>query len=84
MGQRARSRAALVADLAVTVIGVMGFLGFLAAARLDDAHASMLDVMAFIWFAILGTVKLCLPRMLFRRAVPIETGQTKRSASPSR
>ena len=50
MGKRARSRSAIAADLAVTVMGVGGFLGFLVAARMDDANASPFDAMAYAWF----------------------------------
>jgi hypothetical protein len=37
----------MAADLAVTVMGVGGFLGFLVAARMDDANTSPFDVMAY-------------------------------------
>jgi hypothetical protein len=39
MGRRSRMRAAVGADLAVTVLGVAGLLGFLMAGRMDDANA---------------------------------------------
>jgi hypothetical protein len=68
MGRRARARPAAMADLAVTVLGVAGFLGFLLAARMDDAIASPFDVFAFVWFFTFGGIKLCLPWLLSKRA----------------
>jgi predicted MFS family arabinose efflux permease len=56
-----RSRSAMAADLAVTVMGVGGFLGFLVAARMDDANTSPFDVMAYAWFFGFLVLKLCLP-----------------------
>ena len=50
MGRRSRMRAAVGADLAVTVLGVTGLLGFLMAGRMDDANASPFDIFAFVWF----------------------------------
>jgi len=61
MGKRARSRSAMAADLAVTVMGVGGFLGFLVTARMDDANASPFDVMGYAWFFGFLVLKLCLP-----------------------
>jgi hypothetical protein len=60
MGKRARSRSAMAADLAVTVMGVGGFLGFLVTARMDDANASPFDVMGYAWFFGFRA-ELCLP-----------------------
>jgi hypothetical protein len=61
MGKRARSRSAMAADLAVTIMGVGGFLGFLVTARMDDANASPFDVMGYAWFFGFLVLKLCLP-----------------------
>jgi hypothetical protein len=61
MGKRARSRSAMAADLAVTEMGVGGFLGFLVAARMDDANTSPFDIMAYAWFFGFLVLKLCLP-----------------------
>jgi hypothetical protein len=43
-------RRASEADLAVTVLGVAGLLGFLMAGRMDDVNASPFDIFAFVWF----------------------------------
>jgi hypothetical protein len=67
MGRRAKSRTALNADLVVTVLGVAGFLGFLCAARMDDADASPHDVFAFAWFFAFCAIKACLPWFLSKR-----------------
>jgi hypothetical protein len=67
MGRRARARTAAMADLAVTVLGIAGFLGFLLTGRMDDANASPFDVFAFVWFFTFGGIKLCLPWLLSRR-----------------
>jgi hypothetical protein len=61
-------RAASTADLAVTVLGVMGLLGFLLAGRMDDTNASPFDIFAFVWFFTLGVIKLNLPWLLKRAA----------------
>jgi hypothetical protein len=68
MGRGARARTAATADLAVTVLGVAGFLGFLLAARMDDANASPFDVMAFVWFFTFGAIKVFLPWLLSKRS----------------
>jgi hypothetical protein len=68
MGRRARERTAATVELAVTVLGVAGFLGFLLAARMDDANASPFDVVAFAWFFTFGGIKACLPWLLSERA----------------
>ena len=52
-------------DLAVTVLGLAGFLGFLAAARLNDSFP--FDVAALVWFAGFGAVKAGLPLLLQKR-----------------
>jgi xanthine/uracil permease len=57
-----------MADFAVTVLGVVGFLGFLLAGRMDDANVSPFDVFAFVWFFTFGGIKFCLPSLLSRRA----------------
>jgi hypothetical protein len=68
MGKRARSRTALFMDSVVTVLGVAGFLGFLAAARMDDANASPFDAMAYAWFFGFLVLKTCLPWFRSHRA----------------
>ena len=68
MRRRASERASRNTNLAVTVLGVAGFLGFLLVARMDDAKASPFDVIAFVWFFAFGAVKVCLPWLLARRA----------------
>jgi hypothetical protein len=57
-----------MADFAVTVLGVVGFLGFLLAGRMDDANSSPFDVFAFVWFFTFGGIKSCLPWLLSKRA----------------
>jgi hypothetical protein len=52
-------------DLAVTLLGVVGFLGFLAAARMNDSFP--FDVVAMVWFATFGAVKVGLPLLLEKR-----------------
>jgi hypothetical protein len=52
-------------DLAVTLLGVVGFLGFLAAARLNDGFP--FDVAAMVWFATFGAIKVGLPLLLEKR-----------------
>jgi hypothetical protein len=66
MGRRSRLRAASIAELAVTVLGVAGLLGFLMAGRMDDANASPFDIMAFVWFFTFAGIKLSLPWLLKR------------------
>ena len=68
MGRRARERRSATAYLAVTLLGVAGFLGFLMAARMDNANASPFDVIAFVWFFTFGAIRLCLPWMLAWRS----------------
>ena len=68
MGRRARKQFALDAELAVTVLGVAGFLGFLVAARMDNASSSPFDYMAYAWLFAFGAIKFCLPLMLSKRA----------------
>jgi hypothetical protein len=68
MGRRSRMRAAVGADLAVTVLGVAGLLGFLMAGRMDDVNASPFDIFAFVWFFTFGGIKLSLPWLLKRAA----------------
>jgi predicted MFS family arabinose efflux permease len=68
MGRRTRERTEAMANLAVTVLGVAGFLGFLVAARMDDANSSPFDVLAFAWFFIFGAIKACLPWLLSKRS----------------
>lgn len=66
MGRRAHQRTASIADFAVTVLGLAGFLGFLAAARISDANAPPFDLLALAWFFSFGTIKLSLPWLLTR------------------
>jgi hypothetical protein len=68
MGRRSRMRAASMAELAVTVLGVAGLLGFLMAGRMDDANASPFDIFAFVWFFTFAGIKLSLPWLLKRAA----------------
>jgi len=79
MGRRTRELTETMANLAVTVLGVAGFLGFLVAARMDDANSSPFDVFAFAWFFIFGAIKACLP-WFYRsgplRDVPRATGRS--------
>jgi hypothetical protein len=82
MGRRARDRMAAMADLAVTVLGVAGFLGFLLAARMDDANASPFDVFAFAWFFIFGAIKACLPWLLSKRSASRRASADWRVGAP--
>jgi hypothetical protein len=75
MGRRTKLRKAETADLGVTLLGVVGFLGFLAAARMNVANSSPFDAIALLWFATFGTIKICLPRLLAKR----EGGQHSRA-----
>jgi hypothetical protein len=68
MGRRSRMRTASTAELAVTVLGVAGLLGFLMAGRMDDANASPFDIFAFVWFFTFAGIKLSLPWLLKRAA----------------
>jgi hypothetical protein len=52
-------------DLAVTLLGIVGFLGFLAAARMNDSFP--FDVVAMVWFATFGAIKVGLPLLLEKR-----------------
>ena len=52
-------------DLTVTLLGVVGFLGFLAAARMNESFP--FDVAAMVWFATFGAIKVGLPLLLERR-----------------
>jgi hypothetical protein len=56
-------------DFAVTLSGVAGVLGFIVAARVDDANALTYDVFAFVWLFIFGGLKLCLPRLSSERTL---------------
>ena len=73
---RARRRAALAADLAVTVLGVAGLLGFLVAARMDESQSFALGVLAFVWFFSFAALKLGLPWFLARRAARASAGRS--------
>jgi hypothetical protein len=52
-------------DLAVTLLGIVGFLGFLAAARMNDSFP--FDVVVMVWFATFGAIKVGLPLLLEKR-----------------
>jgi hypothetical protein len=69
MGRRARKAFASNADSCVTILGVVGFLGFLVVARMDSPSASPFDYMAYAWFFTFGAIKMLLPRLLKLRAV---------------
>jgi hypothetical protein len=88
MGRRSRMRAAAGADLAVTVLGVAGLLGFLMAGRMDDASGSPFDIFAFVWFFTFGGIKLSLPWLLkraaTRRSVPTANLRPRRKDFASR
>ena len=77
-------RAASGADLAVTMLGVAGLLGFLMAGRMDDANASPFDIFAFVWFFTFGGIKLSLPWLLKRAAArrSVPTANLRLSARP--
>ena len=77
-------RAASGADLAVTVSGVSGLLGFLMAGRRDDANASPFDIFTFIWFFAFGGIKLSLPWLLKRAAARRTVPTTKLRLSAQR
>ena len=69
MKRRARKRLASNSDLAVTVLGIVGFLGFLVVARMESANSSPYDYMAYAWFFAFGAIKFCLPWILNSGAV---------------
>jgi hypothetical protein len=52
-------------DLAVTLLGIVGFLGFLAAARMNDSFP--FDIVAMVWFATFGAIKVSLLLLLEKR-----------------
>src|SRR5262249_31407044 len=81
MGRRTRAQKSVAADLAVTLLGVGGFLGFLIAARMDDANASPFDLMAFAWFFAFGAIKLCLPGLLAKRTATKRKRKLSHAAS---
>jgi uncharacterized membrane protein YfcA len=54
-------------DFGITLIGVVGFLGLLAAARLASSDESQLGSIAFIWFFGFAGLKFALPWILSRR-----------------
>jgi hypothetical protein len=49
------------ADLTITVLGVVGMLGYFLAGRLDDLHSSPFDVFALVWFFTFAVIKASLP-----------------------
>jgi len=84
MGRRSRMRNAAMADLAVTVLGVAGLLGFLMAGRMDDANASPFDIFAFSWFFAFAAIKLSLPWLLKQAAArrPAPTAEQRFGVRP--
>jgi len=56
------------AGVSVDALGVVGFLSFFAASRLDDAPYSPFGVMAFVWFLGFIAIKATLPWLLSRRS----------------
>jgi hypothetical protein len=69
MRRGSRQFTAPAADLAVTILGVGGLLGFLLAGRMDGgANASPFDVFAFVWFFTFGGIKLSVPWLSKRAA----------------
>lgn len=77
----ARVGVATNAELAVTMLGVVGFLGFLLTARMDDVNASPFDVLAFVWFITFGIIRLCLPRLLSKLRRQDESPSLRMSSS---
>src|SRR6202008_126165 len=65
MGRRTKMHKVETIDLAVTLLGVVGFLGFLAAARMSNSFP--FDVAAMVWFATFGAIKVALPLLLEKR-----------------
>jgi hypothetical protein len=65
MGRRTKMHKAETIDLAVTLLGIVGFLGFLAAARMNDSFP--FDVVVMVWFATFGAIKVGLPLLLEKR-----------------
>ncbi len=68
MKRKTTLRRTETADLCVTLLGVVGFLGFLAAARMNAVDSSPFDVIALVWFAAFGAIKICLPRLLAKHS----------------
>jgi hypothetical protein len=58
MGRRSRVHKIEAAHLAVTFLGVVGFLALLAAARASDN--SSFEIAAIVWFAVFGVIKVSL------------------------
>ena len=63
-GTSTKERAASTVDLCVTLLGVVGFLGFLAAARMSGEDSLPFDLIAVLWFVTFCAVKIGLPRLL--------------------
>ncbi|SKA11503.1 hypothetical protein SAMN02745126_03623 [Enhydrobacter aerosaccus] len=51
----------------VQVVGVLGFVGLLSAARVAPDIAPLLQMLAFLWFFVAGALWLALPSLLRRR-----------------
>ena len=79
MRRKARNRRAAAANLLVTVLGIAGFLGFLAIARMDDPNASPFDYLAFGWLFAFAAIKASLPRLLSKRSAVSRPAQTANS-----
>ena len=67
MGRRTKTRQPETIDVGVTLLGIVGFLGFLAAARMNEADGAPFDTLALVWFAVFGAIKIDLPRLLANR-----------------
>jgi hypothetical protein len=67
MGRRTKTRQPETIDVGVTLLGIVGFLGFLAAARMNEADGAPFDTLALVWFAVFGAIKIGLPRLLANR-----------------
>jgi hypothetical protein len=57
-------------DFGVTLIGVGGSLGFLAAARLSPSDESQLGTISVLWLVGFACLKFVLPSVLSKRTKP--------------
>jgi hypothetical protein len=70
------------AELTITVLGVVGMLGYFLAGRLDDLHSSPFDVFALVWFLTFGVIKASLPLLIpDPQTTPDPEGDTSHPAS---